>query len=735
MRPFWAFFLLSGFCSLVYEVVWLRLAMAQFGVTTPMVSIVLSVFMAGLALGSWGAGLLARRFAQLPAARLIRLYAGAEFVIATSGLVVPAALVWGRKLLAAWGTGTEWGSGGYYLASGVWVGAVLLPFCVCMGSTFPLAMGAIRGLAARESTHSFSHLYVANVMGATLGTIASGFILIELFGFRGTLTLTAALNAILAACALAMSLGGTARALGGDTAPARPTKRRDVLAGWRILAVLFASGLIAMAMELIWVREFTPYLGNVVYAFSSILALYLIATFSGSAFYRVRVRRGRGILQGSSASVLLSSLGPMGLLPLIAGDYRFPSPQGLGGGVLRVAIGIGPLCLALGFLTPLLVDRWSSGDPKKAGSAYAVNVVGCILGPLVAAFVLLPLLGERWALFLLVLAPLFAGLLWGSQTFAAGRATHRGPPGVSVVAVGFSLLIMFSTIDFEKSFPGSVVRRDSTATVTAWGQGRDKHLLVNGMGMTTLTPITKMMAHLPLAFQDSRPKSALTVCLGMGTSFRSSLSWGIDATAVELVPSIPLLFGFFHNDARELLHLPRAHIVVDDGRRFLERSSDTYDAIIVDPPPPPEAAGSSLLYSREFYEVARSHLRPNGILQQWIPGGEPRVIAAFASALWASFPYVRAFGGMEGWGFHLLASMRPIPAATAAQLAARLPAAAARDLVEWGPAATPEEEFALVLRNEVPVGTITEASPPSKALVDDRPINEYYLLRGILGRW
>src|SRR5215813_5025981 len=203
-RWFFVFFFVSGFCSLIYEVVCLRLAMAHYGVTTALVSIVLSVFMAGLALGSWGGGRLASRLESRPAA-LVRLYAVAELTIAASVDVVPSVFAWGRSLLGRTGAG-EWGSAGHYLASGAWVALALLPFCVCMGATFPLAMGAIRQESPESSERSFSYLYVANVVGATAGTLVSAFVLIELLGFRGTLSLTASLNAVLAAGALLLSL-------------------------------------------------------------------------------------------------------------------------------------------------------------------------------------------------------------------------------------------------------------------------------------------------------------------------------------------------------------------------------------------------------------------------------------------------------------------------------------------------------------------------------------------------
>jgi spermidine synthase len=87
------------------------------------------------------------------------------------------------------------------------------------------------------------------------------------------------------------------------------------------------------------------------------------------------------------------------------------------------------------------------------------------------------------------------------------------------------------------------------------------------------------------------------------------LSWVIDSTAVELVPSVPELVTFFHPNAAALMMSPLSHVVIDDGRFYLERSSAQYDVITIDPPPPVEAAGSSLLYSKEFYSTVRQHHR------------------------------------------------------------------------------------------------------------------------------
>jgi spermidine synthase len=114
--------------------------------------------------------------------------------------------------------------------------------------------------------------------------------------------------------------------------------------------------------------------------------------------------------------------------------------------------------------------------------------------------------------------------------------------------------------------------RDNTATIIAVGEGMERHLLVNGIGITFLTPMTKVMAHLPLVFLNHPPRNALVVCFGMGTTYRSMLSWGIPTTAVELVPSVPKLFWYYHADGPQLLKSQLSRVVIDDGRRYLERN-------------------------------------------------------------------------------------------------------------------------------------------------------------------
>lgn len=729
LRPWlFAFFVVSGFCSLLCQVVWLRLAMAGFGVTSPVISLVLSVFMGGLALGSWGAGVWVRR--RSPAAgRALVAYGFAELLIAISAFAVPPALRLGRHALAVVGAG-EWGTGLYHLGVAAWLVLLLLPFCAAMGATFPLALQALRAADPGAETRGFSRLYLGNVIGATLGTVVSALVLIELAGFAGTLRVGAFLNAALGLAALSLAARERGARAAGQAAAPRPevTAGRPSGSERRLLAVLFVTGFISLGMEVLWIRLLTPYLGNLVYSFAIILAVYLSATFAGAAYYRRSARLSRGAaVDGLGPWVTLALLA---LLPAVLADPRLPFPSGFGGGALRTLLGIGPFCLALGVLTPMIVDRLTGGDPERTGRAYAVNVVGGILGPLLAGFVLAPRLPEKLALLLLGALPL---------AFALWREPDRPRAGrrLATIAVSGALVAGVATAalakSFEQTFDGAVVRRDHTATVAALTDDR-KRLLVNGVGMTTLTPITKMMAHLPLALLDRRPQRGLVICFGMGTSFRSMRRWGVDTTAVELIPSVPELFGEFHADGPALLESEGARVVVDDGRRFLEYDEATYDVIVIDPPPPISAAGSSLLYSVEFYRAARRRLAPGGILQQWIPGAEPKVLAAMGRAFEESFPHRVAFRGIDGWGWHLLGSDREIRLAAPVRLAERMPKAARADLVEWGPYRLPREMFARVLDQQVPFQRLRARAREEPALTDDRPVNEYFAYRELLRR-
>jgi predicted membrane-bound spermidine synthase len=712
MTWFFLFFFVSGFCGILYEIVWLRLSMAQFGVTTALVSIVLSMFMAGLGVGSWASGWLMRRNGDLASTLSLRLYAATELLIGCSALIVPLQLQWGRLLLEKTGLPS---SGVYYVGSGIWIALTLVPWCACMGATIPLAMAAIRNSHQNESPTSFSFLYLANVIGATAGAVVPLF-LIELYGFHRTLQIGAVCNAVLGVSAFLLSTRLYAAQQNGSPPNISVDDGARDPKNWRPLILLFCTGLTSMGIEVVWIRQFTPYLGTMVYAFAAILAIYLLSTACGSKIYRDWHKKH------DEPAIIWLGLGFCILLSLAAADPNFPLPS-----FLRPIIGIAPFSMLLGFITPMLVDRWSEGDPDRAGTAYATNVAGCILGPLLAGFLLLPLVGEHWTICIFALPWLAAGM--NPRWLIPDSLTLWRKP-VAYVLLLLALQFTWVTKDFETQFAHAIVLRDSTATIVAAtsSTGR-KRLLVNGVGITSLSAVTKIMAHLPMASLSRPPRNALSICFGMGTTFRSLMSWGVPTTSVELVPSVPRVFSYFHPDGQRLLQSPLANVVIDDGRRYLERTSEQFDVITIDPPPPIEAAGSGMLYSKEFYQTLAPRLRQDGILQQWLPEGDPVVRSSVARALAESFRYVRVFQYYPTWGYQFLASKEPIPYRTGAELIKQMPDSAIHDLMEWPFDPTPEQELNFVLRKEKPLAEIIAADPNTQAMRDDHPVNEYVILR------
>jgi len=729
-RLLFLLFFLSGFCGLVYQVVWTRMAFASFGIITPVLSVVLSVFMLGLSVGAWAGGRLVGLWTSKTGLSAAFFYGAAELMIGLGGaFAVPQLFQFGERWLLSTG---QTNSFNYLFLSATVLTISLFPWCVCMGATFPFMMAYVRE-RDHDNQESFSYLYLANVLGAMNGALWTAVVSVEILGFRKTLWDAAAANCMIAVISVFLGLyRRRASAIlkpetSGPTEPviASPFQETPArLVRW----LLFSTGFSALGMEVVWTRAFTPVLQTQVYSFASIVCAYLGATFLGSWWYRREMRQRRV----RSVAVMVSLLALTAFLPALTNDLRLLQANWVGHISLSSAAlllaSICPFCAVLGYLTPGLIDGYATGRPAEAGKAYAINVVGCILGPVFASYVLLPSMSEKNALIFLSLP--FLGFYW--------LLSRSLPPprrwGMGLSACAALVWALCFTEDYEtflvKTEKNTVVGRDYAACTISFGEGRRKFLYVNGVGMTGLTPVTKLMAHLPLALHEGRPESALIICFGMGTSYRSALSWDVKTTAVELVPGVTRAFGFYHADAMRCLNDPKGRIVIDDGRRYLKRTREKFDVIVIDPPPPVEAAGSSLLYTPEFYALAKQHLNPHGIVQAWFPGGEFLTAQAVLRSLHESFPYVRCFGSVEGGGKHMLASMEPIETRTAVELANRMPGRAREDLLEWNPTETAPAFLERALSQEIPVQDVLNPDPAIE-ITDDRPFNEYFRLR----RW
>ncbi len=725
-RILFLLFFLSGFCSLVYQVVWTRMAFASFGIITPVLSVVISVFMLGLSVGAWAGGRWIGRLTSKTEFSAILFYAFTELMIGASAFAVPKLFAAGEQWLLATG---QTNSFAYLALSALVLAISILPWCVFMGTTFPFMMAYVREREERNA-ESFSYLYLANVLGAMSGTLLTAIVLVEVFGFKRTLWIAAAGNLIIAVIsaylawnqrAAASRVSVQSKGSSDRSAESLPPSSRRRLIKW----ILFSTGFSAMAMEVVWVRAFTPVMKTQVYSFALIIFAYLGATFFGSLLYRRDLRRHSVRSIAQVASILSIAT----FFPIVFNDGRFlTDTRNLAGYISATVLllSICPLCAALGYLTPGLIDEDALGDPTSAGKAYAVNVLGCILGPLFASYVLLPWLGERYGLVLLSL-PFLVFFAFAGKSL---RPYYRLATAVIIGAI--LLWSIFGSVDFAglvwRRVQNTETRRDYAASVVSGGQNLRKFLFVNGIGMTALVPMTKFMVHLPLALHTGKPESALIICFGMGTTYRSALSWNIETTAVELVPSVKHAFGFYHADAAGVLNNPKGHIIIDDGRRYLKRTRKKFDVIVIDPPPPIEAAGSSLLYSEEFYKEAKEHLKVYGILQAWFPGETSATGQAVVRSVQRCFPHVRCFSSISGLGIHILASMEPIDLFAPNQLATTMPIAAGEDLLEWSPSRDLPGYLGLVLSKEVPLEEALNRDPEVR-ITDDRPFNEYFLLR------
>jgi spermidine synthase len=234
------------------------------------------------------------------------------------------------------------------------------------------------------------------------------------------------------------------------------------------------------------------------------------------------------------------------------------------------------------------------------------------------------------------------------------------------------------------------------------------------------------MAHLPLLLHPA-PSNVLVICFGMGTTFRSAACHDTAVTVVELQPKVPALFDFFHKDAVEVLANPKNRVEIGDGRNYLALSKEKLSVITVDPAPPMYSAGTVNLYTREFLELCRNHLDPDGIMSLWIPGGwcmesDFRLILKTFSTVFKDYTL---WHGVDGVGWYLIGSnskmsVRPERLAMlSANRAARL------DISEYIPnlALTPQIlSWMFICGKE---GIDLYVNEEHRLLTDDRPYTEF----------
>ena len=362
---------------------------------------------------------------------------------------------------------------------------------------------------------------------------------------------------------------------------------------WLPFIVAFVSGLTSLGYQVTWTRLLASGTGGLTYVFTVILALFLIGIARRSGGLQRHPRQDGGPRPVPGVDPIRGrdpGDGWTGARHLPAACARswsaLQSIAALFGSAVLVVL---PVTVAMGIAFPtsseLLRDqRHRAGS--AAGWLLAANTVGAILGSLVIPFVLMPTIGSPAIIVGLVFANIAMGI------FLAARSRPISRPAIAAgVAIAVGVAVVAAT-------PGRVVqpnealiaaqgwqlfesREDEIASVQAGQKSVTAELWVGGTSMTLLTVDAKLMPILPLI---ARPDSerALVVAFGMGTAFRSALIAGLRTDAVELVPSVPKMFGHYYADADSVLADPRGKVIVADGRNHLELSPERFDIIVTD---------------------------------------------------------------------------------------------------------------------------------------------------------
>jgi spermidine synthase len=528
-----------------------------------------------------------------------------------------------------------------------------------MGGTFPVLMRAwasSRGGVGRSA----GVLYFVNTAGAVVGVLLAGVFLIERFGLTGTTRIAASANLALGAVAALLARGSGPVAAQVEMQPHAASAVSPVV-GRLVLFCAGLSGFVALAAEVLWTRGLLRFLHNSTYAFTAMLATFLLGIALGSALYATFLaarRRPLLLLAALQAGVGLGLFSAGHFFPrLYFVTGRSPSDPAMHsfGDVLlmmftRAGTILLPLALFLGALFPLATAICARRDEAlgtTVGRVYAVNTLGAILGSLACAFVLIPTIGMWQTNRLLITLSMLAALAV-ALVAVAGRA--RIPTGVLVVALLALVLARSSRDVFRSTFllwPNvELVFYEEGATDTVGvAEGKGQRMIVyedqRGTAATHTYPFNFFLGHLPILLHPGTPKRVLHICFGVGNSLSAVASHAelerVDN--VELSPHVldagPL---FWSNDG--VLEHPKVHTIIDDGRNFLLTTHETYDVILLEPPEM-FTAGVVNLYTREFYEQARAHLAPDGVLMTWMPMGNMALDdeRQMFRAMWEVFPH------------------------------------------------------------------------------------------------
>jgi spermidine synthase len=743
-------FVLSGAAGLIDEIVWSRQLVLVFGNTTQAVSAILTGFFGGMAIGALLGGRLADRIRPT-----LRLYGVLEILLAAVVLATPLTFRLINEVYRGIYPTLEGAPQALALVRMGLAVLALAPATVMMGATLPTLTRYLT--ADAHLSGAFGKLYAANTIGAIVGTLTAGLVLVELIGLTGALAVGAACSAVAGLAALPLERRKGLRAPGSapdershravaiSTVPGLPDRTRLGL------TIAFVSGLTSLGYQVLWTRMLASGTGNTTYVFTVILMLFLVGLAIGALLFTlIRSRITSAVRLLAITQLLAGALVLLGLIGFIARPYEIDPGKPLAAIAVLIVAAIPVVLLTtvvLGLSFPaasalLAQDREHTG--RSAGTFLAVNTVGAITGSFIVPFVLIPALGSPHATALLALVNVGTGAAIALSSIKVARVRRMYTAlavavAVAIVAAWLRPATLVSPNEARLRSVGAAIfgtAEDEIATVESGQKASTPELWVAGTSMTILTVDAKMMPILPLI---ARPTStrALVVAFGMGTSFRSALIAGLRTDVVELVPSVPKMFGFYYPDAAAVLADPNGRVIIADGRNHLELTNDRFDIIVTDPPPPIESSGASVISSREYYQAGHDHLTPGGVMMEWVPWGQTiDELKTHVRAFAAAFPQVMTVFGPGGYGMYMLGSDDPIAFDHGAvQTVLERPGvlediSSAYDSPEHTIAGwTARIDGQIWLSGEA----VIDFAGDGPMVTDDRPVSEYFLLRRLAG--
>src|SRR5438552_7770335 len=630
---------LSGISALIFETLWLRLSGLAFGNSIWAAALILSSFMAGLALGTAIAASSKLR------TRPLKLYAGLEIAVALFGCTIVFALpIIGELLRPLFQT--LWNHQTILLALRVLLSfVVLLIPTTAMGLTLPVVLED-RVLARADFRRALGLLYGFNTLGAVAGALIGELFLIKAFGLWGTSLAAGLLNCVAAAIALLLVKKDGATGTLTASPRARPRwLRLDYRLPWRPLFVSFGAGCILLTLEVVWFRFLRLYVASSATAFSLMLAIVLAGIGLGGAAsgaFSKKIARQQTLLP-----ILLVVAALLTLLCSLA----FPVPN-LGEGeknfyleswpqiaLISLAL-MFPVAFLSGILFPAIAARVQESVPSRMNSlgiTTLFNTTGAAIGPLLAGFVLLPKLGFQSSL---IVCAIGYGIL--CPTISQGSDWSPKRPaliGLSVLFVAMIALFPFHRDEMHfanarrlyESEEQHLVKKIEGTTGTwqllrrdLFGQPYYYRLMTDGFSMSATNPrnqrYMRLFAYLPSALHP-QPEDALLIAFGCGVT-ADALTHDVDLKHIDIVDISKEAFALA-DDYREAgysnsLRDPRVTAIVQDGRFFLQASPQRYD-IITGEPPPPKVVGSVNLYTEQFFRLMSDRLKDGGIATFWLP--------------------------------------------------------------------------------------------------------------------